>query len=151
MLIYHMFEGRPTGPPCRARSRPTRTGGIRVIVDAALEKALRTLKLSGMLQTLEARLAQARAGELGHIDFLQVLCHDEIARRESQRSPDASAELTSSNSSHWRSSTTRPAPSYLPLRSATWPRCAGFPPENQWSSRARSVLGNPMWHKGLDT
>src|SRR5258707_7277976 len=84
MLIYHMFEGRPTGPPCRARSRPTRTGGIRVIVDAALEKALRTLKLSGMLQTLEARLAQARAGELGHIDFPQGLCHDEIARRESQ-------------------------------------------------------------------
>jgi DNA replication protein DnaC len=54
-----------------------------VIIDTALEQALRTLKLSGMLQTLEARLAQARAGELGHIEFLQVLCHDEIARRES--------------------------------------------------------------------
>lgn len=55
-----------------------------MIVDAALHQALRTLKLSGMLQTLDARLAQARAGELGHIEFLQVLCHDEIARRESQ-------------------------------------------------------------------
>jgi DNA replication protein DnaC len=55
-----------------------------VIVDVALEQSLRTLKLSGMLQTLEARLAQARAGELGHIEFLQVLCHDEITRRESQ-------------------------------------------------------------------
>jgi DNA replication protein DnaC len=55
-----------------------------MIVDAALEQALRTLKLSGMLQTLESRLAQARAGDLGHIEFLQVLCHDEIARRESQ-------------------------------------------------------------------
>jgi hypothetical protein len=44
-----------------------------VIVDVALEQSLRTLKLSGMLQTLEARLAQARAGELGHIEFLQVL------------------------------------------------------------------------------
>ena len=54
-----------------------------MIVEAGLEQALRTLKLSGMLQTLEARLAQARAGELGHIDFLQVLCHDEIARRQS--------------------------------------------------------------------
>lgn len=29
-------------------------------------------------------LGQARAGELGHIEFLQVLYHDEIARRESQ-------------------------------------------------------------------
>ncbi|MEV4078643.1 IS21-like element helper ATPase IstB [Nonomuraea fuscirosea] len=49
----------------------------------ALDKALRTLKLGGMLDTLEARLAQARAGELGHIAFLQVLCEDEISRRES--------------------------------------------------------------------
>ncbi|MBF6225076.1 ATP-binding protein [Nocardia abscessus] len=55
-----------------------------MIVDVALEQALRQLKLSGMLQTLESRLAQARAGDLGHIEFLQVLCHDEIARRESQ-------------------------------------------------------------------
>jgi DNA replication protein DnaC len=47
-----------------------------------LETTLRTLKLSGMLETLEARLAQARAGELGHLEFLQVLCEDEIARRE---------------------------------------------------------------------
>ena len=35
-----------------------------------------------MLATLDARLAQARAGELGHLDFLQVLCEDEITRRE---------------------------------------------------------------------
>jgi DNA replication protein DnaC len=47
-----------------------------------LESTLRTLKLSGMLDTLEARLAQARAGELGHLEFLQVLCEDEIARRD---------------------------------------------------------------------
>ena len=53
------------------------------IVEPALHAALRTLKLSGMLDTLDARLGQARAGELGHIEFLQVLCHDEIARRES--------------------------------------------------------------------
>jgi hypothetical protein len=38
-------------------------------------------KLSGMLHTVEARLAQAHAGELGHLEFLQVLCHDEITRR----------------------------------------------------------------------
>jgi DNA replication protein DnaC len=36
-----------------------------------------------MLATLDARLAQARAGELGHLDFLQVLCQDEISRRQS--------------------------------------------------------------------
>ena len=54
------------------------------VVDTALREALRTLKLSGMLETLDARLAQARAGELGHLDFLQVLCHDEIGRRDTQ-------------------------------------------------------------------
>ena len=50
---------------------------------SALASALRELKLSGMLDTLDARLAQAHAGELGHLDFLQVLCQDEISRRQS--------------------------------------------------------------------
>jgi DNA replication protein DnaC len=51
------------------------------IETSALAKTLRVLKLSGMLDTIDARLAQARAGELGHIEFLQVLCEDEISRR----------------------------------------------------------------------
>ena len=50
---------------------------------SALAAALRELKLSGMLSTLDARLSQAHAGELGHLDFLQVLCQDEISRRQS--------------------------------------------------------------------
>ena len=52
------------------------------VLDPALTDSLRTLKLSGMLETLDARLTQAQAGQLGHLDFLQVLCQDEIARRE---------------------------------------------------------------------
>lgn len=50
------------------------------ILDPSLRNALRTLKLSGML---DARLAQTRDGTLGHLEFLQVLCEDEIGRRES--------------------------------------------------------------------
>ncbi len=53
------------------------------VLNPALHDTLRTLKLTGMLETLDARVAQARAGKLGHLDFLQVLCEDEIARRES--------------------------------------------------------------------
>ena len=53
------------------------------VLDPALHTALRTLKLTGMLDTLDARLSQARAGQLGHLELLQVLCEDEIARRES--------------------------------------------------------------------
>ena len=49
-----------------------------------LEATLRKLKLSGMLDTLDARLAQARAGELGHLEFLQILCEDEINRRQAK-------------------------------------------------------------------
>jgi DNA replication protein DnaC len=52
------------------------------IISTALDDSLRALKLGGMLHTLDARLAQARAGELGHLEFLQVLCDDEITRRE---------------------------------------------------------------------
>ena len=47
-----------------------------------LDQTLRTLKLSGMLDTLDSRLAQASAGDLGHLEFLQALCEDEIARRD---------------------------------------------------------------------
>lgn len=47
-----------------------------------LEEILGTLRLSGMAETLEARLAQARAGELGHVELLHALCTDELARRD---------------------------------------------------------------------
>jgi DNA replication protein DnaC len=59
------------------------TAAITVTDRAGLGQVLRQLKLSGMLQTLDARLAQAAAGQLGHLEFLQVLCQDEITRRES--------------------------------------------------------------------
>jgi DNA replication protein DnaC len=47
-----------------------------------LEATLRALRLGGMLDTIEARLAQAAKGELGHVEFLQVLCEDELSRRD---------------------------------------------------------------------
>ena len=48
----------------------------------ALSPVLRALRLTGMLETLDARLTEARSGTLGHVEFLQVLCEDELARRE---------------------------------------------------------------------
>jgi DNA replication protein DnaC len=53
------------------------------VLDPALTDTLRALKLTGMLQGLDDRLAQARAGKIGHLDFLQLLCEDELARRQS--------------------------------------------------------------------
>ncbi|MFF0116778.1 IS21-like element helper ATPase IstB [Streptomyces prasinus] len=52
------------------------------VMTTALRDSLKTLGLSGMLETLDARLTQAQGGELGHLDFLQVLCQEEISRRE---------------------------------------------------------------------
>jgi DNA replication protein DnaC len=47
-----------------------------------LEDSLRQLKLFGMLDTLEARLAQAAGGHLGHVELLGLLCQDEATRRD---------------------------------------------------------------------
>jgi DNA replication protein DnaC len=52
---------------------------------AGLAPALKALGLSGILDTLDARLAEARAGTLGHAELLQVLCEDELARRDAGR------------------------------------------------------------------
>ncbi|MEO3806966.1 histidine kinase [Nonomuraea sp. B1E8] len=65
------------------RFRAPPAGHATSLVDlTALQSVLRALKLSGMLETLDARLAQAHAGDLGHLDFLQILCQDEITRRD---------------------------------------------------------------------
>ena len=87
------------GPPAGA------SPGVSIVDTNALTGALRTLKLGGMLQTLDARLAQARAGELGHLEFLQVLCLDEISRRETT----AGSATTTTRWSCSRSSTARSA------------------------------------------
>ena len=101
------------------------------VLEPALHDSLRALKLSGMLDTLDARLAQTRAGELGHLDFLQVLCEDEIARRQARPWHGASAAPASRNRPPWKASTSPPTRNSPPRRSATWPRCAGSPPASQ--------------------
>jgi DNA replication protein DnaC len=53
-----------------------------------------------MLETIDARLAQAAAGELGHIEFLAVLCEDELTRR------DAAGFIRRGREAHFESTTT---------------------------------------------
>ena len=79
-----------------------------------------------MLATLDARLAQARAGELGHLDFLQVLCEDEISRRDVHvpAPPDPPRPVRRPGHPR-RVRLRRLARSCPPPRSATWPPCAG--------------------------
>jgi DNA replication protein DnaC len=46
-----------------------------------LDRALRQLRLSGMAKAVSLRAQQARAENLGPIDFLCLLVHDELQRR----------------------------------------------------------------------
>ena len=50
-----------------------------------LEKSLKQLKLSGMLQCLSARTREASSGQLSHCDYLSLLTQDEILLREQRR------------------------------------------------------------------
>lgn len=47
----------------------------------ALEKTLRTLRLSGAVQTLETRLQEALGNNLAHQEFLEILLQDELLIR----------------------------------------------------------------------
>ncbi|MGP8161518.1 MAG: IS21-like element helper ATPase IstB [Candidatus Dormibacteria bacterium] len=49
-----------------------------------LEAKLKTLRLGGMLQTLDMRRAQAEGERLGHVEFLALLLDDEIDRRQTK-------------------------------------------------------------------
>src|SRR5271155_4263102 len=47
-----------------------------------LENTLKQLRLSGLLQTLDVRLQEAVANRLGHAEFLELICQDEINVRQ---------------------------------------------------------------------
>ena len=115
-----------------------------------LETTLRTLNLSGMLDTLDARLAQARAGELGHLEFLQALCEDEIARRDADRHrpPRPPRPLRATHHPrglrlHLQPEDPRRAPS------ATSPPCASSTPASRSSSTAPSASARPIIAQAL--
>src|SRR5271155_1752592 len=49
---------------------------------STLENTLKQLRLSGLLQTLGVRLQEATANRLGHAEFLELICQDEINVRQ---------------------------------------------------------------------
>lgn len=51
---------------------------------AELQAKLKTLRLGGMLHTLEVRRGQAEDQRLGHVEFLALLLDDEVDRRQSK-------------------------------------------------------------------
>ncbi|MBB5022831.1 IS21-like element helper ATPase IstB [Desulfurispira natronophila] len=53
-------------------------------LDHHLERTLRTLRLSGIADSLEVRLDQARSSSLGYMDFLHTILQDEVERRKAR-------------------------------------------------------------------
>ena len=51
-------------------------------ISAELRSVLRTLKLGQLLPALPERLALARAHQLGHAEFLELILSDEVTRRD---------------------------------------------------------------------
>ena len=54
-------------------------------VSSLLISRLKTLRLSGILESLDVRLEQARSGSLGYREFLELIVQDETERREATR------------------------------------------------------------------
>ena len=50
-----------------------------------LETLLKLLRLSGILDSLEARNRQAIESQLAYTDFLSLLVQDEVARRDQRQ------------------------------------------------------------------
>src|SRR5436190_19254317 len=50
-------------------------------MNVQLTTRLRHLRLSGMVEALPGRVAQAAAAPLPHLEFLELLVEDELARR----------------------------------------------------------------------
>ena len=47
-----------------------------------LEGQLKQLKMPGLSQAIDLRLAEARENDLGHLEFLSLLISDELDNRE---------------------------------------------------------------------
>jgi len=50
-----------------------------------LETTLKQLRLSGLMQTLGVRLQEATANRLGHAEFLELICQDELNVRQERQ------------------------------------------------------------------
>jgi DNA replication protein DnaC len=61
---------------------PKSTPALPDPVSPELKQLMRTLKLGKLLDTLPERLALARAQQLAHADFLELILADEVTRRD---------------------------------------------------------------------
>ena len=78
----------PTLAPGHGNSRPIgqfQLEGLCVNPIPELAPNLKQLRLSGILDSLEARNRQAIESKLAYTEFLSLLIHDEVARRDQKK------------------------------------------------------------------
>jgi len=75
---------RTQSAPALAATAGPATAGPTDPLGADLIGLLRTLKLSGMKDTLPERLSLARTRQLSHANFLELLLSDEVSRRDAR-------------------------------------------------------------------
>ena len=56
-----------------------------MITPPTLTTHMKTLRLSGILDSLDVRLEQARSASLGYMEFLGLIIQDEVERREANK------------------------------------------------------------------
>jgi DNA replication protein DnaC len=54
-------------------------------LEPAVQTQLKTLRLGGLLESLDLRLLEAQKASLGYLEFLQLLFQDELERREAKK------------------------------------------------------------------
>ena len=54
-------------------------------LDHQLHNQLKTIRLGGVLETLDLRVQQAQKNNLGYLEFFQMIVQDEVERREAKK------------------------------------------------------------------
>jgi len=54
-------------------------------LDHQLHSQLKTIRLGGVLETLDLRVQQAQKNSLGYLEFFQMIVQDEVERREAKK------------------------------------------------------------------
>jgi len=82
---------------------------------------LKQLRLSGILDSLEARNREAIQGKLAYTDFLALLISDEVARREQKKFSSRLRRAQFRTPRRWTNSTSSACPTSTAAWFTTWP------------------------------
>ena len=108
-------------------SRPTPSQELHHEPDALLEPMLKQLRLSGILDSLEARNRQAVEAKLAFTDFLAALVQDEVARRDQRQFAQRLRRAQVSTTRPSSASTSPTTPRSTRRRSPIWQPAASSP------------------------